>query len=149
MGIMPALRLARADLRTLLNESTRNTSSGVTTSRTMSVLAVAEIALAVMIVAGAAWLVQSFARLRAVDPGLDATPVLSLHLAVDRARHGGDAGIAAYLAQLEDAVRAVPGVVSAGLINRLPLGGQIQFGDVRIDGLDTPRTTSWRSAARS
>ena len=69
MGVMPAWRLSRADVRTLLNESTRNTSSGVSTSRVMSGLIVAEIALAIALVAGAGWLVQSFARLRAVDPG--------------------------------------------------------------------------------
>ncbi len=69
MGVMPAWRLSRADVRTLLNESTRNTSSGVATSRVMSGLIVAEIALAIALVAGAGWLVQSFSRLRAVDPG--------------------------------------------------------------------------------
>jgi putative ABC transport system permease protein len=68
MGIMPAWRLARADVRTLLNESTRSTSAGVATSRMMSGLIVAEIALATTLVAGAGWLVQSFARLRAIDP---------------------------------------------------------------------------------
>ena len=69
IGIIPAWRLARADLRTLLNESSRNTSSGVATSRVMSGLIVAEIALAIALVAGAGWLVQSFSRLRAIDPG--------------------------------------------------------------------------------
>ncbi|MBY0494845.1 MAG: ABC transporter permease [Cyanobacteria bacterium] len=69
MGIMPAWRLSRADVRTLLNESSRNTSSGVATSRVMSSLIVAEIALAIALVAGAGWLLQSFSRLRAVDPG--------------------------------------------------------------------------------
>jgi putative ABC transport system permease protein len=66
---MPAWRLSRADVRTLLNESTRTTSSGVATSRVMSSLIVAEIALAIALVAGAGWLVQSFSRLRAIDPG--------------------------------------------------------------------------------
>lgn len=69
MGLMPAWRLSRADVRTLLNESTRSTSAGATTSRVMSGLVVAEIGLAIALVAGAGWLVQSFARLRAVDPG--------------------------------------------------------------------------------
>jgi putative ABC transport system permease protein len=69
MGVMPAWRLARADVRTLLNESTRSTTSGVATSRIMSGLIVAEIALAITLVAGAGWLVQSFSRLRAVEPG--------------------------------------------------------------------------------
>jgi putative ABC transport system permease protein len=69
MGVAPAWRLSRVDIRTLLNDSGRTTSASRGTSRTMGGLIVAEIALAVALVAGAAWLVQSFARLRATDPG--------------------------------------------------------------------------------
>lgn len=69
MGLAPAWRLSRVDIRTLLNESGRSSTASRSTSRTMSVLIVAEIALAVALVAAAAWLVQSFARLRATDPG--------------------------------------------------------------------------------
>lgn len=69
MGIMPAWRLSRPDVRTLLNESSRNVSTGVGNSRVMSGLIVAEIALAIALVAGAGWLVQSYSRLRAIDPG--------------------------------------------------------------------------------
>jgi putative ABC transport system permease protein len=99
----------------------------------------------VVLLVGAALLVNSFARVRAVDPGLDATQVLSLHLAVDRSTHGDDAGVARYLGRLVDAVQALPGVASAGLVNRLPLGGQVQAGDIRIDGLEQPIGTGWRS----
>jgi predicted permease len=69
MGVAPAWRLSRVDIRTVLNDSGRTATASRTTSRTMGGLIVAEVALAVALVAGAAWLVQSFARLRAVDPG--------------------------------------------------------------------------------
>ncbi|MGH9409287.1 MAG: FtsX-like permease family protein [Vicinamibacterales bacterium] len=69
MGVAPAWRLSRLDIRTLLNENGRTTSASRGTSRTMGGLIVAEVALAVALVAGAGWLVQSFARLRATDPG--------------------------------------------------------------------------------
>lgn len=71
-GLAPAVRLAATDVRTLLNESGRSTTSGRSASRLMSTLIVAEIALAIALVAGAAWLVQGFARLRAIDPGFAA-----------------------------------------------------------------------------
>src|SRR6185295_7052042 len=64
VGVMPAIRLARTDVRTLLNESTRSTSSGRSTGRWLSVMTVAEIALAIMVVAGAGWLVRGFANLK-------------------------------------------------------------------------------------
>ena len=69
MGVAPAWRLASTDIRSLLNESGRNTTSSGATSRIMSSMIVAEVALAIALVAGAGWLVQSFARLRAIDPG--------------------------------------------------------------------------------
>jgi len=69
MGVAPAWRLSRVDIRTLLNESGRTATASRSTSRAMGGLIVAEIALAVALVAAAAWLVQSFARLRATDPG--------------------------------------------------------------------------------
>jgi putative ABC transport system permease protein len=115
--------------------------------RLRDALVTTQLAATVVLLVAGGLLVNTFARLRAVDPGLDATQVLSLHLAVDRARHGDDAGVAAYLARLEEAVHAVPGVASAGVINRLPLGGQIQFGGVQIDGTDATRDTSWRTAS--
>src|SRR6185503_7271458 len=63
VGFVPAIRLARTDVRSLLNESSRSTSSGRSTGRWLSVMTVAEIALAIMLVAGAGWLVRGFANL--------------------------------------------------------------------------------------
>lgn len=122
IGLMPALRLARADLRTLLNESTRNTSSGVTTSRTMSALAVAEIALAVMIVAGAAWLVQSFARLRAVDPGFVAAGRLVVDVRPTK-RFDNPQAASAWSGDLFSRIRAAAGDAPVGAANLFPLRG--------------------------
>src|SRR5262249_24963472 len=72
MGLAPAWRLANADIRTLLNSSGRSATATRATSRLMSGLIVAEVALAIALVAGASWLVQSFTRLRAIDPGFKA-----------------------------------------------------------------------------
>ena len=69
MGLVPAWRLARADIRALVNESGRSSTAGRGTSRLMGAMIAVEIALAIALVAGSGWLVQSFARLRAVDPG--------------------------------------------------------------------------------
>jgi predicted permease len=60
---------------------------------------------------------------------------LSLHLAVDRARHGAaDRDVMRYLTRLIDRVRAVPGVEAAGIVNRLPLSGQLQTLLVEFEG---------------
>src|SRR5262249_47646226 len=59
VGFAPAIRLARTDVRTLLNETGRSNSGGRTTARWLSVMTIAEIALAIMLVAGAGWLVRT------------------------------------------------------------------------------------------
>jgi predicted permease len=73
--------------------------------------------------------------------------VLSLPLAINRTRHGDDEGVARYLSQILDRVRSIPGVESAGVVNRLPMGGQVQIGAVRFEGSDRVFTTDWRSAS--
>ena len=107
-------------------------------------LVTAQVAATVTLLVASALFATSLARLRAVDPGLDATRVLTLQLAVDRARHGDDEGVAAYLGQLADGAGRA-GVEAVGLINRLPLGGQVQFGDIRVEGQDAAIGASWRS----
>jgi putative ABC transport system permease protein len=69
MGVLPALRASATGLKAALNEHGRRTTSSAATSRVMSSMIVAEVALAIALVAGAGWLIQSFSRLRAIDPG--------------------------------------------------------------------------------
>jgi putative ABC transport system permease protein len=147
MGIMPAVRLARADLRTLLNESTRNISSGVTTSRTMSGLAVAEIALAITVVAGAAWLVQSFARLRAVDPGFVAAGRLVIDIRPTRTFADPKTAIA-WSDDLVSGVRATAGDAPVGAGSIFPLRGD-QDGGLNVELADEPADPTRVRGARN
>jgi putative ABC transport system permease protein len=134
MGIMPAWRLARADVRTLLNESTRSTSSGAATSRIMSGLIVAEIALAITLVAGAGWLVQSFARLRAVEPGFVADGRLVVDVRPTRAFADPKAAFA-YADDLLGRVRSTARDAKVGAGGTFPLrGDQVSALNVELDG---------------
>ena len=122
MGFAPAWRLARVDVRTLLNESGRTSTPGHGTSRAMSTLIVAEIALAMVLTAGSGWLVQSFARLGAVDPGY--TPEGRLVVAVRPGRAFDFRKIDevyAWSNALLQRVRDVPGVALAGSAATFPL----------------------------
>src|SRR5262245_42747883 len=69
VGFAPALRLAGTSLRALMNESGRSSSGGSTQHRTLKTMIVAEIALAITLVAGAGWLVRSFENLGAANAG--------------------------------------------------------------------------------
>lgn len=69
IGVVPALRQSDTDLKSVLNEHGRRTTSSPAASRAMSGMIVAEVTIAIALVAGAGWLIQSFARLRTTDPG--------------------------------------------------------------------------------
>jgi predicted permease len=111
------------------------------------VLIVSEIACTVLLLVSSGLLIRSFSHLRSTDPGFRAARVLSLHLAVNRTRHGGDPGVARYLGRLLTRVGDIPTVEAAGIVNRLPLGGQTQTGPIRFEGNDAPFDTDWRSAS--
>ena len=106
-----------------------------------------EIACTVLLLITAGLLMRSFAQLRSTDAGFRPAQVLSLHLAVSRAKYGDDAGVARYLERLIDRVRAVPGVETVGAVNRLPMGGQMQAGVIQFEGRDARFNTDWRSAS--
>ena len=113
MGMAPAWRLARADIRTLLNESGRSATSSRGTSRIMSGMIVLEIALAIALVAGAGWLVQSFTRLRSVDPGFDARGRLIVDVRTSRSFAQPDAALA-WSSEMLNRVRAASGGGAGG-----------------------------------
>lgn len=122
MGLAPAWRLASVDVRTLLNESGRSASPGRATSRSMSGLIVAEVALAIVLTAGAGWLVQSFARLGAVSPGF--TPEGRLVMTVRPGRtfdFRKPDEVLAWIDEVMRRVREVPGVAMAGGASTFPL----------------------------
>jgi putative ABC transport system permease protein len=122
MGLAPAWRLATVDVRTLMNESGRSASPGRATSRSMSALIVAEVALAIVLTAGAGWLVQSFSRLGAVNPGY--TPTGRLVMTVRPGRQFDfrkPDEVFAWADELLRRVRDVPGVSMAGGAATFPL----------------------------
>ena len=123
VGFAPALRLARTDVKTLMNESGRGGSGGRATSRWLGAMTVAEIALAVTLVAGAGWLIKSFASLRAIDPGFSADQRLLFDLSPQGPRFSDPAKATASFAELFGRIRALPGVVAAGGTSSFPLRG--------------------------
>ena len=117
-GLAPSLKAARADVQ----ESLRDGGRGVAGRRsfTRQALVVAEVALSMILLAGAGLLIRSFSRLSSVDPGFDARHVLSMQVAV-QGRYGGEKLVQFDQAMLER-VRALPGVEAAGTSHFLPLG---------------------------
>ena len=148
LGVAPAVRLARTDLKTLMNESGRSTSGGRGTARMMGVMTILEIALALMLVSGAGWLVQSFARLRSTDPGFATTGRLIVDVRPDpRSVRGVDQTLA-WTRNLFDHLRALPGITSVGSTLAFPLRGQLDssvFVQFQGEAFDPAHTQGSRS----
>ena len=118
-GLAPALRLARPELQSSLKEGTRGGSVGRAQQRLGRVLVAGEVALAVVVVIGAALLVRSFWALRNVDPGFDPNHVLAVDLALPPARYDMNAATTFYR-QLVERMAALPGVTVAAAASDLP-----------------------------
>jgi predicted permease len=125
LGVAPAVRLARTDLKTLINESGRSTSGGRGTARIMGAMTVAEVALALTLVAGAGWLVQSFSRLRHTDPGFVATGRLMVDVRPNPQKVRGPDQTIAWITNLSERLRGLPGVTHVASTFAFPLRGQI------------------------
>jgi len=126
-GLLPALRASRPQLADMLNEGGRGGAAGSTHRRFHNILVIAEVAIAVVLLAGAGLTIRSFERLANVNPGFNPAHLLTAQ--VDLPRSTADAEtdarrIMAFFGPLLDRVKALPGVQSAALISELPLSGQ-------------------------
>jgi predicted permease len=121
VGFAPALRLAGTDVRTLMNESGRATSGGRATSRWLSVMTVVEIALAIVLVAGAGWLVRGFAGLRNTDLGFFADKRLVFDVSFLGAKYPNGDAVRTASRVLTERVAALPGVTGVGATSNFPL----------------------------
>jgi putative ABC transport system permease protein len=88
-------------------------------------LVVGELALALMLLVSAGLLARSVVRLLDVDKGFDATNLLTLEINSTGARYPDNESVYTFHDRVRDAVRSLPGVVGVGVINQLPLGGNV------------------------
>ena len=132
-GLAPALQATRGDLTEALGDGGRSGSPGRASVRARRVLVVSELALAVLLLAGAGLLVRSVLRLQAISPGFSTGGVLTVELNLGRS--GDDGGRRLTLLDRIDAgVRTIPGVRAAALASRLPLTGPSYGGPFSIEG---------------
>jgi putative ABC transport system permease protein len=140
-GLLPARQALRADLVAVLKEGGRS-AVGARGAGLRGALVVAEVALAVVVAAGAGLLVQSFARLAAVDPGFDADRILKLRMSLRGEGFAAPEERRAHFEELQRRLGELPGVRSAsGISFEPPIAGQV-FGAVRISLPGVPEDTA-------
>jgi predicted permease len=119
-SLLPAIRVLRS--RSLaLREGGRGGTAGRMQHRARGGLVAAQIAFALVVLAGAGLLLRTFERLNAVRPGFDPEHVSTFWMSLPSARYKSDTSVVRFYARLIDRVAALPGVGTVGITSRLPL----------------------------
>ncbi len=127
-GLMPSLQAAGKELQGALKEGSRGSSQGGHRARFRAFLVVAEIGMALVLMTSAGLLIESFARLMRVNPGLSTKGVMTFPLTLPPVRYSQAQQQEAFYRQLLEAVRTIPGVQAAGATSYMPLAGSARFG---------------------
>jgi putative ABC transport system permease protein len=120
-GLAPALKSSRADLGGALKASGNRSSAGLQQNKTRTLLVIAEMSLAVVLLIGASLLVRSFLAIRAVNPGFDAHNVLTMRMSLTGPEFAKPADVAAVIHEGLRRLRALPGVEVAATTCCVPL----------------------------
>jgi putative ABC transport system permease protein len=122
-GLVPALSASRSDLSITLREAGSRSGTGVRHNKTRSLLVIVEMALALVLLVGAALLIRTFAALRGVNPGFEAQNVLTLQMSLSGGRFEKAAGVELLVRNSRQRVENLPGVAAAAMTCCLPLEG--------------------------
>jgi putative ABC transport system permease protein len=122
-GLIPAFQASRTDLTSVLKESGGRSGTGFRQNKARSLLVISEMALALILLIGAALLIRTYLALRAVDPGFDHRNVITMQMSLDGPRFEKTSGLANLVRDGLPRIQALPGVVAASTTCCLPLEG--------------------------
>ena len=132
-GLVPVLR-APASLNDALKQGGRS-SRGSAHGTFRGGLAVSEIALALILLAGAGLMLRTFGRLNAVDPGFDPKNVLTMGIGLPSSKYPfASSKPVVFYRELLGRISSIPGVQSAGAVSVLPLGGDFDTATAGVEG---------------
>jgi predicted permease len=133
-GLLPAFTASRDDFGAALKESSARSGSSLGQSKVRSILVVTEVALSLVLLAGAALLMRTFMALRAVHPGFDGHNVLTMEMSLAEARFGKTIAVAQLARDAERRVESLPGVEAFAATSSFPLDPQIFYQGVIVEG---------------
>ncbi len=144
-GLVPAWQASHVDLNSSLKSGTRTGGGGEGKGRVRNALIMAEVAVALVLLISAGLLIQSFARLGRVQPGLRTDRLLTARVGLPDVTYPKNENIIAFFDQFMPRVRAIPGVESASAILPLPLSGSNMV--TSFDSEDNPLPEGQRPGA--
>ena len=141
-GLLPS-RTGAGDPGGALHQISRSVTGG---GQARNLLVVAQVAVTLVLLVGGLLFARSFRALLQVDPGFSSDDVLTMHIAVTRAKYPEDERVAEYYRHIVDRVKSLHGVAGAGIVNRLPFSGVAQIGGIEFEGRRGHYASDWRSA---
>ena len=124
-GLVPALQASRPELNSILREGGWGSTPGGRRHRIRNLLVAGQVALSMVLVIGAALLLESFLRLRDVNPGFDPHHALTMYLTLPDSRYHGDAARTQFVRELMDRLARIPGVAGASASTGLPMSAAL------------------------
>ena len=143
-GLAPALQISRTRVQESLKESARGSSAGSGHRRLRNLLIVGEVALSVVLLAGAGLLFRSFLQLQSVNAGFNPQQVLTFRLTPSGPGYSRDGAYMSFYSQVMQRISELPGVQAVGAINTLPLSKGPTAG-IRIEGAPLQTRDKWPS----
>ena len=142
-GLVPALRLSRFDVNEALKEGTHSRVSS-RHGRLSSLLVMVEVALAVILLAGAGVMIRSFLNFYTADPGFRAERLLTAHVSLSTMRYADTASQASFYDRLLKGLEATPGIESIAIADAVPGSDPVRLayeiaGATPVDEQQQPR----------
>jgi putative ABC transport system permease protein len=132
----------RASLSAATGDGFRTT-AGAAARRFRDSMVVAQVALALMLLSGAGLLVRSLARLRQVNPGFEATQLVTANVGLPGTLYEDEARQVAFFHEFTTRARALPGIEAAGLVSYLPMTGLGSATSFRATDRPPPPAGQW------
>nr|MBA2341406.1 ABC transporter permease [Pyrinomonadaceae bacterium] len=121
-GLVPALQTSKTNLNESLKEGGRSATDGRGSNRTRSLLVVSEVALSLVLLAGAGLMIRSFINMLNVKPGFNANNVMTADITLPRLKYTEPEQRVNFYKNLLDRASTLPGVTAAAAINYIPVG---------------------------
>jgi putative ABC transport system permease protein len=147
-GLAPALQISAFNLQNALQEGAKAATRGVHSQRWRNAFVVIQVAISLVLLAGAGLLIKSFWNLRGTDPGFDASRVQTVSLSLPKIRYRETEQATQFCERLLAMLAVVPGVEAVGAGNPIPFGGGTWTRAFTIVGQPAPPSGQERAAER-
>lgn len=119
-GLLPAIRFLKLDLNSGLKEGARGATGGERGKRLSAFLVIGEVALAVVLLAGAGVMVRSFLNIYNANLGVQTKDILTAHIDLPAGKYPNSEAWSSFFARLQERLETIPGVQSVAIAEAIP-----------------------------